>query len=75
MVHLETIGEISNTGPPWVLVGDYDDLVATVNQFGGQLINVALDSSWLREEEVANHSDVICTTHDVEVAGDDAVLS
>jgi hypothetical protein len=56
MVDLETIGEIVDSCPTFVGVGDHDDLVATIDQLAGKLIDVTFDSSWLRKEEVANHS-------------------
>lgn len=35
------------------------DLVTPVNEPLGQLVDVAFDSSWLREEEVADHCDIV----------------
>ncbi len=38
----------------------YDDnFVTAVDYFRGELVDVTLDASWLGEEEIANHSDVV----------------
>lgn len=63
VINFESIGEISYSCPALISVRDDDDLVAPVPEFAGQLVNVALDSSWLWKEEVANHSDVVCGRH------------
>ena len=34
MIDLETICEISNTGAPFIGVGDDDDFMATIDEFG-----------------------------------------
>lgn len=59
MIDLQSIGEIVDTRPALVGVCDDHDFVASVYQLGGQLIDMALDSSWLGEEEVADHRDVV----------------
>ena len=40
-------------------MGDDDDFVSSIDELGGQLVDVAFDSSWLWEEEVADHSDIV----------------
>ena len=59
MVDLETIGQIADSSATLVLMGDDDDLVASVNELLRQLVDVTFDSSGLREEEVADHGDVV----------------
>lgn len=63
VVNLEAVGEIAHAGAALVGVGDDDDLVAAVSEFGRQLVNVALDTARLREEEIANHGNVVCGRH------------
>lgn len=60
VVDLEAIGEVAYAFTVVVGVCYDNDLVAPVNEPLGELIDVALDSSWLRKEEVADHSDVVC---------------
>ena len=59
MVHFEAVRQIVNSCTTFVGMGDYDDLVATVNELSGELVDVALNSSWLGEEEVADHGNVV----------------
>jgi len=63
MVHLEAVGEVAYAGAAIVSVGDDDDLVAPVHELRRQLVDVTLDTSWLREEEVANHGNVVRGRH------------
>lgn len=65
VVDLDAVGEIADALA--VVVGmSYDnDLVAAVDELCGELVDVRLDASRLGEEEVANHSDVVCAAcHD-----------
>ena len=65
MVDFDTVGEVADAFAVIVGVGDDNDLVATVDKLCGELIDVRFDASWLWEEEVANHSDVVCAAcHD-----------
>lgn len=65
MVDLDAVGEIADALAIVVSVCDDDDLVAAVDELCGKLIDVRFDASWLREEEVANHGDVVCAAcHD-----------
>ena len=68
VVDLEAVGEIANALAVVVGVRDDDDLVAAVDEFGRQLVDVGLDAAWLRKEEVARHGDVVClaTCHGVD---------
>ena len=59
MVDLETIGKISNTSSPFVRMGDDDDFVATIDELGRELVDVAFNAAGLGEKEVADHGDVV----------------
>lgn len=59
MVDLQTVGEVVHPSTTLVCVSDDYHFVASINQFGGELVDVAFDSSWLWEEEVTDHSDVV----------------
>ena len=59
MIDFESVREVSDSGATFVGMRDDDDLVPAVNQFGGELVDVAFDSSGLGEEEVADHGDVV----------------
>lgn len=38
---------------------DDDDLVATIDELGGELVDVAFNAAGLGEKEVADHGDVV----------------
>ncbi len=59
VIDLETIGEVSYSCTAPIRMSNDDHFVAAVDQLCGQLVDVTLNSSWLREEEVADHGDVI----------------
>lgn len=59
VIDLETIGEVSYSRTTLICMGNDDHFVAAVDQLCGQLVDVTLNSSWLREKEVADHGDVI----------------
>ena len=59
MVDFEPIGQVSYSRSPFVCVCDDDDLVTSIDQLGGKLINVRFDSARLGEEEVADHGNVV----------------
>jgi len=59
VVDLEAVGEVADAVAVAVGVGDYDDFVAAVDEFCGELVDVGFDSPWLRVEEVADHGDVV----------------
>lgn len=44
MVDLEAIGEVMDSCPSGVCMGDYDDLMSSVNQLCGELIYVTFDT-------------------------------
>ena len=58
VVDLYAVGEPPNTSSVVVGVGDDDDFVSAVDKLGRKLVDVAFDSSWLREEEVAHHGNI-----------------
>lgn len=55
MIDFEAIGEISDASAALVGVSYYDHLVAAIDEFSRELVNVTFDSSRLRKEEVADH--------------------
>ena len=59
MVHFKAICEIVNPSTTLIRMCDYDDLVASINELCGQLVDVALDTAGLRKEKVADHSNVV----------------
>jgi hypothetical protein len=59
VVDLEAIREVSHSRSPLVCMRDDDDLVAPVDEFRGELVDVAFDSAWLWEEVIADHSNVV----------------
>jgi hypothetical protein len=60
VIHLQAIREVSYTRS-LLFVGVSDDynLVATINQFRRQLIDMAFDTSRLGKEEVADHGNAV----------------
>lgn len=62
MEDLDAVGKVPNTLPILVRMGNYNDLVSTVDQLSGELVDMALDSSGLGVEEIAHHGDVVCST-------------
>ena len=66
MVDLDAVRKISDPFPVGVRMRYDDDLVAPIDQFRRKLVDVAFDPSWLREEEVANHSNVVSKARHLE---------
>lgn len=62
VVDLEPVGQIADALAVVVGVGDDDDFVAAVDQLAGDLVDVRFDAAGLREEEVADHGDVVGAT-------------
>lgn len=62
MIHLEAVGEIPHALAVVVRMCDDDDFVSAVYELAGELVDVGFDASWLREEEVADHGDVVPST-------------
>ena len=59
MVDFKTIGEIAHACPSLVCMGDDYHFVSAIDQLGGELIDVALDSTGLRKEKIADHGNII----------------
>lgn len=59
VVDLEPIGQVAHSAAAVVLMRDDDDLVPAVNELLRQLVDVTLDAARLREEEVADHGNVV----------------
>ena len=59
VVDLEPVGEMADALAVVVRMRDDDDFVSPVNQLAGELVDVRFDASGLREEEVADHGDVV----------------
>lgn len=59
MIDFQTIREIVYTSTTFVSMSDNHDLMASINQFACELIDVTFDSARLREEEIADHGDVV----------------
>lgn len=59
VVDLEAVGQVAHALAVVVGVRDDDDLVAAVDELAGELVDVRLDAAGLREEEVADHGDVV----------------
>jgi hypothetical protein len=59
MIDFETVREISDSGSSFVSVCNYNYFMPSVYELCRELVNVTLNSSWLRKEEVANHGDVV----------------
>lgn len=59
MVHFQSVGQIMHPRSTLVRVRDDHHLVSSIDQLGGELIDVTLDSSGLWEKEVADHGNVV----------------
>jgi len=59
MVHLQAVCEIPDACSTSIGMRDDNDVVATINELGGKLVDVTLDTTRLWEEEVADHCNVV----------------
>lgn len=59
IVDFETVRQVADAFPILIRVSYDHHLVASINKSLRQLINVTFDASWLRKEEVANHSNIV----------------
>ena len=59
VVDLEAIREISYAGSPLVCMCYDYNFVSSINEFGGELVDVAFDSSRLGKEEIADHGNIV----------------
>lgn len=62
VVHFKAVGKVANALAVTVGMCDDDDFVSSIYEFAGELVDVRFDASWLREEEVADHGDVVRST-------------
>lgn len=59
MIDLDAVCEVPHALPVVVGMSYDDDFVATVDKLRSELVNVRFDASWLREEKVADHGDIV----------------
>lgn len=59
MIDFETVCEVAHTCATLVRVCNDNDFVSAIDELGRELVDVAFDSSWLWEEEVADHGDIV----------------
>jgi len=59
MIDLEAIRKVPDACPSIICVSYNNNLMSSVDEFRGELVNVALDSTRLGKEEVADHSNVV----------------
>jgi hypothetical protein len=59
VVDLEAIREISYAGSPLVCMCYDYDFVSSIDEFGGELVDVTFDSSRLGKEEIADHGNIV----------------
>ena len=59
VVDFEAICEVSYAGSTLICVRYYYDFMASVDKLGGELVDVAFDSSRLGKEEIADHGDIV----------------
>jgi hypothetical protein len=59
VIDLEAIREISDACPSFVRMRYNNHFMPSVYELRRELVYVALDSSWLRKEKVADHSNVV----------------
>ena len=59
VINFEPVGQVPDTSSVLVCVSDDNDFMPTVDELGGQLVDVGLDSARLGKEEVANHGNII----------------
>ena len=59
MIDFESICEVPDACTTFVGMRYDDNLMATVDKFGGELVDMTFDSSRLGEEEVADHGDAV----------------
>ncbi len=59
MVDFQAIRQVVDTRAAFISVCYYYNLVASIDQFRRELVNVTFDSARLGEEEVADHGNVV----------------
>ena len=59
MVDFEAVREIPHSRAPVVGVRYNDDFVSSIDELGGELVDMTFDSARLGEEEIADHGDIV----------------
>jgi len=59
VVDFEAVGKIPHSRAPLVGVRYNDDFVSSIDELGGKLVDMTFDSARLREEEIADHGDIV----------------
>lgn len=59
MIDLEPIRKVSDSGSSFICMSDYNNFVTSIDEFGGELVDVTFDAAGLGEEEVADHCNVV----------------
>jgi len=59
VVDFEAVCEIPNSSSSFICVSDDNNFVSAINELAGELVDVAFDSSWLGEEVVAHHGNIV----------------
>ena len=59
VINFEPVSEVSDACTALVGMRDDHNLMATVDELGGELVDMTFDSPRLRKEEVADHGDVV----------------
>ena len=59
MVDLQAVCQVANASSSFVCMGDNDYFVTAIDEFGRELVNMALNAPWLRKKEIADHGNVV----------------
>ena len=59
VVDFEAVREIPHSSAPVVSVRYNDDFVSSIDELGGELVDMTFDSARLGEEEIADHGDIV----------------
>ena len=59
MVYFKAVREISHSRAPVVGVRYNNNFVSSIDELGGELVDMAFDSARLRKEEIADHGDIV----------------
>lgn len=59
MINFKAIREVAHASSTFIGMRYNDNLVAPIDKFCRKLVNMTFDSSWLRKEEIAGHSNVV----------------
>lgn len=61
VVDFQAICEVADAFAVTIGMGDDDDFVTAVYELARKLVYMRFDASRLREEEIANHGDIVCS--------------